>query len=1165
MLIKLTRFNHPAPRRGLLENVAAAAFFMCALFSQTASGQIVTGSIVGTVVDPSGLAIPAAEVTLRSSEMGVERTMQTDARGAFVFSGLDAGTFVLTVKAEGFKTLERRGVQLQTGERLPVGALSLEVGGLTEVVTVEGAAVPVVQTVSAERAEVITSTQVDNLLIRGRNVKDLVGLLPGVVVASSAEDLSSASNFYVQGNRRTMNNISVDGVPATDMGNGFMMKVAVGQDAVSEVKILLSNYQAEYGRMSGSNIQIVTKSGTSDFHGLFSYYKRHEQFNANDFFDNRNGIAKPRYRYNTYTYNIGGPVYIPDKFNTDKDKLFFFWQQEFWPTKTGRTGRVNVPTLLERQGDFSQSIDLNGKLIAIKDPYNGGKPFPGNIIPRSRVDTNGQALLNVFAEPNFFDRGISKGQYNYVFTSNNEIPKHSSTLKLDYNANPNHRISGGFSDFREESTGEFGTTTNNSNWPQMRKTWWSHGKSLTGRYTAILSPTVINEFSFGWLSQPAENTVYGDQVLKNQRDAIGFNVGQFTPEANPMGLIPNATFGGIPSAANLRVEGRFPLFNRYNLFNWSDNLTLTTGGHTLKFGTYIERFYRHMKKSVNFVGNFTFNRDVNNPLDTNYAYANAMLGTFRTYTEVSGPGWMKVLTKGVEFFAQDNWKITPKLTLDYGLRMYVLSPIEERNNFIAGFVPAQFDPSQMVQLIQPGFNENGKRVGVHPVTGEYYAASQIGGIAPGTGDPFNGMVVPGAGVDYPRSLVDTRGIQWGPRFGFAYDVFGDGKTAIRGGLGMFYNRLFMGAFSNALVGQPPLLQNPLITYGELSNLLGSSGLDYPAAVFGADRQGKLPTVTNYSLTIQRDIGFSTVLDFGYVGSIGRHLLWRRNINPVPMGANFDPANADPTLKSKPLSAPFLRPMTGYNDIRMIEGASSSNYNSLQVSAKRRFTRGLQFGVSWTWSKAMDYNDGDSDTVSPLVPLRIWNYGLASFDRTHVLTVNYVWDVPNLPVANPFARQVFHGWRLSGISTFTSGAPLGIGLSTTKSVDFTGTASQGVRTVVVANPVLPKSDRTFERFFNTDAFQMPAIGTVGNAAKNVIRGPGINNWDVAIFKDFPIHERMGIQFRWEMYNAFNHTQFSSVDTGARFDPATGQQVNQRFGQFTGARTPRIMQFALRFHF
>jgi len=1127
-------------------------------------GQIMTGSIVGNVVDPNGLPVPGASVTLTDTAHNWERTITTDTAGRFVIGSLEPGEYLLTIHKDGFKSYEKKNLRLATGERMSVGDIVLELGAVTETISVTAEVTPV-KTESAERADVITSTQVDNLLIRGRNVKDLVSLLPGVVVASQAEDLSSSSNFYVLGNRRTMNNISIDGVPATDMGNGSMLKLTVSQDAVSEVKILISNYQAEYGRMSGSNIHIVTKSGTRDFHGMASYFKRHEQFNANNFFNNRNGIAKPRYRYNTWTYNIGGPIYIPGKFNKDRDKLFFFWNQEFWPTRRGSTGRRNVPTQLERQGNFSQSIGLNDKLIVIKDPYNGGAAFPGNIIPPSRIDPNGQALLNVFPEPNFLDRSISKGNYNYVFTSNNKYPKRANTLKIDYNINPNNRLAVSLSEFREESSGRHGTTTNNSNWPQMYKTWWSHDRGLVSRLTTIISPTVVNEFNFGWLSQPAENKVYEDEVRKNRRDVVGFNISQFSPDANPMNLLPNANFGGVPNAANLRVEGRFPLYNRYNLFNWSDKLSIVRGSHTLKFGIYTERFYRHMKKSVNFVGTFNFNRDVNNPLDTNYAYANAMLGTFQQYSETSSLAWMKVLTKGVEFFAQDNWKVTRNLTLDYGLRMYVLSPIIERHNFIAGFVPDRYDPSKQVQLIEPGRNPSGKRVGIHPVTGEYYAAAQIGGIAPESGDPSNGMLIPGKEVDYPRALMDNRGIQWGPRFGFAYDPWGNGRTAIRAGFGIFYNRFFMGAVSNPLVGQPPLLEQPVVTYGELSKLLESTGLVYPTTVYGADREGMLPTVMNWSFSIQRNIGFSTVLDVAYVGSVGRHLLWRRNINAVPLGARFQPENLDPTRKGKPLPPAFLRPMIGYNDIRIMEGASSSNYHSLQVRARRRLSAGLQFGASWTWSKAMDFNDTDTQTVVPLVPLRVWYYGLASFDRTHVFTLNYVWDVPSPDIVNPVAHHLLNGWKLSGITTFSSGQPLNVGFSTTKSVDFTGTPSLGARPVVVAKPTIPKNERSFERFFNTEAFRIPAVGTYGNAGKRLVRGPGINNWDIALFKNFPIHERMKIQFRWELYNVFNHTQFSSVDTSARFDPVTGEQVDKQFGQLTGARNPRIMQFALRFSF
>jgi len=1148
------------------QKVLAAAVSVLALLlllPASVCAQIVTGSIVGNVTDPSGLPVPGAEVTLIHVATARTREAQTNEQGDFIFSGLDAGQYNLTVSRTGFKKLERRDIMLATGERLPLGTMVLDVGALTEVVSVTAPQGAVVQTQSAERADVITSTQVHGLLLRGRNVKDLVGLLPGVVIVSEADDLSSGSNFSVMGNRQTFNNIAVDGVPATDMGNGYQLKLTVSQDAVSEVKILISNYQAEHGRMAGSNIQIVTKSGAKDFHGLGSYFKRHEQFNANDFFNNQNAIPKPPYRFNTWTYNIGGPVYIPGKFNADRERLFFFWHQEFWPTRSSATAQRTVPTPLEEEGNFSQSLDVNNRLITIKDPYNNNVLFPGNIIPGNRIDRNGQALMKIFPAPNFLDRSISRGQYNYVFVSENDLPKSTDTLKVDYNINSNNFLTGSYSGFKEDQTGGFGVT-NAGNWPQMRKTWWSHPKSLTARYTRVISPAVLNEFSFGFLSQPAENSYEEEELRRNLRETVGFQMGQFSPKANPLKVVPNATFGGVPNPANLSIEGRFPLWNRYYLYNWSDNLTINRGAHTFKAGVYIETFFRHQKKGVPFNGSFDFGRNVNNPLDTNYAYANAMLGVFNSYTETSGPAWMRQRTGGNEFFIQDNWKVSRKLVLDCGLRIYYTLPITEQDNFMAGFVASRYDAAKAPQLIRPGLDAQRRRIGVHPVTGQLYSVAQIGAIAPGVGNPYNGMVVGGEG-GYPRALVKTRGFQWGPRLGFAYDVFGNGKTAIRGGFGMFYNRFFTEGFAGPITGQPPLLETPVVSFGEIKTLLSSTGLNFPSNVVGADVEGYLPMVMNFSLSVQRDVGYGTVIDVGYGGSLGRHLLWRRDINPIPLGANFDPKNADATVPGQPLPSAFLRPYTGFNNILMMEGASSSNYHSLQVQAKRRFAVGLQFGLAWTWSKAMDFNDGDGDSVSPLVPVRVWNYGLASFDRTHVFRINYVWDVPEVRLGGPIARHVLNGWQLSGITNFSSGEPLGIGYSTTTAIDITGSASQGARVVVTGNPVLPKSKRTFYRHFNTDVFRLPAVGTIGNAAKTLIRGPGVNNWDTAIFKNFPITERARLQFRWEIYNVFNHTQFSGLDTGARFDPKTGEQVNTRFGQFTSARSPRQMQFALRFYF
>jgi len=508
------------------------------------------------------------------------------------------------------------------------------------------------------------------------------------------------------------------------------------------------------------------------------------------------------------------------------------------------------------------------------------------------------------------------------------------------------------------------------------------------------------------------------------------------------------------------------------------------------------------------------------------------------------------------------------LTLEYGVRFSWIEPIFERDNRVSTFVLSRFDRARQVQLITPAMVD-GKRVGINPVTKETYPAALIGAIAPGAGDPANGLVVPASDKSYPRALIENRGIHLAPRFGFAFDPFGKGKTAIRGGFGFFYNRENLDAVMNAFAMQAPMVQRPVINFGYLSTLSSSSGLLSPGAILGIDRAGQTPTVMNSSFTIQQNVGWGTVLEAGYVTSLGRHLMWQRNLNSIPFGSTFDPKNADPTSTTNPKAAlpqGFLRPMIGHTNINQRDWGSNSSYHSLQVQANRRFTRGVQFGASWTWSKAMGYNNTDTEAVSFLLPVKVWNYGLLQYDRTHVFSLNWLWDLPRAPWKNPLVTRVLNGWQLSGITSFVNGQPLSIGLGTTVAVDTTGSTTDSARVVVTGNPVLPKSERTFSRNFRTEVFQMPAKGTVGNAANTVIRGPGINNWDVAIFKNFPLHgERTRLQFRAEFYNFFNHTQFSGLDASTRFDPTTGAQTNARFGEFTASRNPRIGQLALRLCF
>jgi hypothetical protein len=1137
--------------------------FACAFLVAPSAAQIVTGTLTGHVSDPTGAAVTEAALELVEPATGLTRSATTDSNGEFVIGGLNPGDYSLVASKSGFKKLQRADIHVDAGQRLVLGDLKMELGNVTETVSVTGEMGAVVASQSAERSDLITSRQVGGLLNLGRNVTSLVQLLPGVVLTASSDSLGRTSNFYVNGSRETQNSVNIDGVPSTDVGNAFDLKINVSQDSVSEVKVMLSNYQAEYGRAAGSNVSIVTKSGTRQYHGLVSYYKRNEEFNANNFFNNRNGVPIPRYRYNAWTYNIGGPVYIPKLWNRDRSKMFFFWGQEFWPTNQGTSGSLTVPTALERNGDFSQSLDVSNRLYVIKDPQSG-QPFPGNVIPSNRLDPNGQALLKVFPQPNFFARNVSRGNYNYVFTTNTNNPIHTNTFKSDYIFNEKNTLTFSYNGFDEFHEGSLNFATAASNWPQWIYNYYARTATLAARYTHVFTPSLLNEFHVGMLHLPEGNGYDPSALTPNQRKTVGFNTGQFYPANNPLNLIPAATFGGVPSPANLAYDGRFPLYGITNVVNFDEKLTWNRSRHTIKAGAYVEWFQRDIGQPVDFAGNLDFGASATNPLDTGYAYSNAALGVFNAYDEASARSYPQSRDILLELFAQDNWRVTSRFTLDYGVRVYYMPPITEINNQLVGFNQSRFDPAKSVSLIAPGLNAAGQRVGISPVNGQTYPATLIGAIAPGKGSPTDGLVVAAQDSTYPRALTDTHALNFGPRFGFAYDVFGNGHTAIRGGFGIFYNRPNFGTWLRPFNAQPPLVQTPIINYGTLSSLLSSSGLLFPTNVIALDPHAKIPQVMDFSFGVQHSLGWGTVLDVGYIGSLGRHLLWVRPLNAIPFGTDFQAANLDKTAANKPLPPAFLRPIVGYNNINQTEPAGSSNYHSLQVTVNRRFQKGLQFGGSWTWSKALDYNDEDNQTISTLVPIRVWNYSMAAFDRTHNLRLNWLFDVPS-PHGNRVLRQALGGWQLSGVTAFISGAPVPINFATTTPSDITGSPTDLPRIQINGNPVLEKGDRTFAHNFNTGVFSLPPVGSIGNAPRTVLRGPGLNNWDLALFKNFPVFkERARLQFRSEFYNAFNHTQFTQWDTTARFD-AAGNQVNGSFGQATAAAAARILQFSLRAYF
>ncbi|MBO0798911.1 MAG: hypothetical protein J2P31_08805, partial [Blastocatellia bacterium] len=598
-----------------------------------------------------------------------------------------------------------------------------------------------------ERAGLVSDAQIKDLSLKGRDYMGLVRLLPGVVDTANREapGWNNLVGVNINGSRPGTLNLTLDGVSSLDTGSQQGPYLAPGLDAIGEVKVLLTNYQAEYGRSSGGTINVVIKNGTRDFHGGGFYFKRHEMFNANEYFNNQDGLAKPLYRFNYWGGNIGGPVLIPGtSFNKNRDKLFFFWSQEYLPRQyPTRLGMLTFPTARERNGDFSQSFDTNGRLIPIRDPriqvtptnrceqtpaspdpninYQGAC-FAGNIIPPSLIDPNMQRLLNSFPLPNYND---PTNNYNTVFQSTVEQPRREELLRMDWNINSKTTFYARGIQDHEAYKGDFNFVLASDVWPQFPIDYEIKSRGLVSTLIHTFSSTLVNEFTFG--VNRAVQTVdplNQDGIDRNDRVTLGIDLPQFYPSNNPLNLIPNATFGGVSNAPQFNIEQRYPFFGTNNIWNWSDNLSKIWGSHNVKAGLYLERTTRNAARASAFNGTISFDRNVNNPFDLGDPFANALTGVINSYTESNAKLDGHARYKNIEWFLQDNWKVNKRLTLDYGLRFYYIQPTISAGDNLAYFDPAMYDPSQQPLLIQPicltGVDPcpSADRRGYDPVTGQ---------------------------------------------------------------------------------------------------------------------------------------------------------------------------------------------------------------------------------------------------------------------------------------------------------------------------------------------------------------------------------------------------------------------------------------------------------------
>jgi hypothetical protein len=1129
----------------------------------SALGQGLTGQIGSSLQDSSGAVLPKIPVTLVNRSTSQIRKTVTNSEGAFVFAEVLPGTYTLSVSAPGFKIYEQNGIVLTATERKALPPITLVIGNTTETVTVSSN-VATVETQSSERSGLITNQQVTELPTLGRNVLSLLSLIPGVIQPDSFDSPSSGSlgDIRINGSRGQSISLLLDGIPTMDTGNQSGTPQIPSLESIGEVKVLTSNYQAEYGRSYGGLILLTTKAGTSNLHGGAYYFFRNEGMNANSFFNKRSGTPRPRYRYNFPGYYIGGPIYIPILFPR-RDKLFFFFSQEFLPvTSPNGLVRGTVPTQLERQGDFSQSVDTNGTVIPVIDPMTGTQ-FPGNVIPSTRFSGAGQALLNYYPLPNAVDPNHT---FNEVLQSTQNNQYRFETVRIDYNINAQNQVYGRWNHSLNNTAG-LQTWSGDSGWPHFFVQANSPAMGLVGTYLHSFSPTLVNETTVGFSHFSQFQQVNAASAASNNRNNAGVTIPQFYPKNNPYNLLPNTIFGGVQNPLNISYESRFPFTGDNTDTVYSDNLSKVLRAHNLKAGFYIERVARDgtaYSPLNSFNGTVDFSRDSNNPYDSNYAYSNALLGSIDNYSESNSRPVANDRYTTFEWFVQDNWRATKRLTLDLGVRFYVIGPTNQGNGqLLAGFVPSSFNPSNAPALIQPRLNGSGQRVGYNPSTGEIVPAVLIGSLAPGSGQFYDGMQT------FKGRILKNSGVHALPRLGLAYDPFGDGKTAIRVGFGMYPGRVADDRGGDFL-SQPPVQQRLSIFDTTISQLSPSSIITSPPSVLGIQPVFTPPITYNYSLGIQREVGFKTVVSAAYVGAASRHLMQQTNLNAVPYGAQFTAAGADPTRPGQYLPLDFLRPLSGYEDVLYESFTGTANYNSLQVTAERRFTNRLTYGVAWTWSKAMDLTDDDQDgALNPFISPRIRNYGKSGFDRTHDVVTNYDYKLPRLDMVPWAVRSFLGGWESSGIISLVSGVPLGISYSSTTTTNITGGGGSGVdsRVNIIGDPRVSRWSRTNTHTFNTDAIAEPAPGTfgIGNAKKDIFRGPGIENVDMTLMKNIALgHAERNLQLRLEGYNVLNHTQFTSVDTAARFD-AAGKQVNGDLGAYTGAGNPRRLQLGVKFSF
>ncbi len=1130
-----------------------------------------TGTIQGTVNDAGGATVPNAKaIAFDLDKKVIARETTTNREGVFNLTPLLPGHYAIKVQAAGFKEYDINNVTLDETQILNLGVLPLQLGQMTDSVSVDSQ-ILTVETTTAQKSFVISSKEVTETPLNGRDFQSLMRTLPGVVSNDTSDfrlAFNNTNSFNVNGQRGSSNNVFLDGAINTDTGANDGQYTQVSLDAVGEFKLQTSAFNAEYGRNPGIMISINTKSGGSQFHGTAYEFLRNDAMDARTPFDTTGHVAK--LRFDQFGGNLSGPVLIPHFSTGDKKKLFFFFNYEGTRATrpNGSNTFIDIPSAQILSGNFQQLYRTNpdGSRQIISGSNNvpvgtvfqpgtvirdssgraiGGTPYPNNIVPQSQWNQNAAAFIKLLNIPNRALASPTPGvpeTVRFPFQDTYTFNKNAEVARVDYNINPNMNFFFRWANDaqqEQQGVGIFGSTPYPV-YPQFRR---KPGASWSWNLVNVISPRTTNEliFAYNHLTQVVD-VVPGTSTSTYDRKALGFTFQELYPDQNVRDRFPtfNCGIGSCnfaPFQANWRSEGK--------TYAATDNLTHTLGAHTFKTGAYINMNDNGQQPGWSDALNLNFGTSANNPNDTGNTFANMLLGNYTSASQTRGIYYGAFRFFVFEGYVQDSWKISKKLTVEYGIRWAYEGPTYTRGQYLQSyFEPDLYNPAQSVKINTASGVQNGS-------------------IIQGSGNAYNGLVLEGTG-GLPLGGVQHRYNNWAPRLGIAYDPFGDGKTAIRVGGGVFYERTQQNVYNFGGLGNPPLVVTPTVYGGNLNGLspsLVASGTISPVSVTAVDKKGQIPTTYSWSFDVQRELGFKTTLDLGYVGNLGRHLQYNRDLGQLPLGTTT--AAGSTLLSNVNFTSNAVRPYLGYQSINYTEFGGTSNYNALQSRLTRRFANKLTLNVAYTWSKAMDETDADGTAIGYAYDRRR-DYARAGFDRTHVVSINYVYDLPTVARANGAVKAVANGWQLAGITRFASGTPINI----TANGD-TGTlaGSSGQRANYLGGQIYPDNPNRYD-FFNATVFGRPAQGSLGNLGRNALTGPGINEWDISLFKTTKITERFTTQLRIETFNTFNHTQWAGVNGGISVpnpsSPVTASSVGST-GQVSTTRDPRNIQIGLKFLF